>query len=140
MPTTLPRVTTPRDMRCWTMLRENDRVNVELEEVVMGRTGMFIALILAFGLACSSCRNNTDSASGTGDRISQKADENQMNPQPREKVQQGGRLVWPSSLLPANFNYHQLDGTLLDGHMMIASALPALFKFDAAGTPTYDPD
>ncbi len=104
----------------------------------MGRTGRLIALIVAFGLACSGC-GNSDSASGTGDRISQKADENQMNPQPREKVQQGGRLVWPAGL-PANFNYHQLDGTLLDGHMMIASALPALFKFDAAGTPTYDPD
>ena len=62
----------------------------------MGRTGMLIALIFAFGLACSGCGNNSDSASGTGDRISQKADENQMNPQPREKVQQGGRLVWPA--------------------------------------------
>ena len=62
-----------------------------------------------------------------------------MNPQPRDKVQQGGRLIWPSSV-PANFNYTNWTARFLTVHMMIAAVMPAFFTFDAAGTPMYDPD
>ena len=62
-----------------------------------------------------------------------------MNPQPRDKVQQGGRLIWPSSV-PANFNYGHLDGTVLDGAFMLNAVMPLLFTFDASGTPSHDPD
>lgn len=106
----------------------------------MFRTRTFFALILALGLALSGCRNDTDgSGTDTKDRIPQKADQNQMNPQPRDKVQQGGKLVWPS-MLPANFNYGQLDGTIADGALMINAVMPELFTFDASGTPKFDPD
>lgn len=104
----------------------------------MRRTGILIAAIFALGLTSTGCwGNNGDST--TDERISQKVDENQMNPQPRDKVRQGGRLVWPSSV-PANFNYFQLDGTLLDGAFMINAVMPMLFTFDASGRPIFDPD
>ena len=105
----------------------------------MTRTGTFIAWVLALGLITAGCWGNDGGAVNTEDRISQKADENQMNPQPRDSVQQGGRLVWPSSV-PANFNYGQLDGPNRDGAMMINAVMPILFTFDASGTPAYDPD
>ena len=105
----------------------------------MTRTGTFIAWVLALGLITPGCWGNDGGAVNTEDRISQKADENQMNPQPRDTVQQGGRLVWPSSV-PANFNYGQLDGPNRDGAMMINAVMPILFTFDASGTPAYDPD
>jgi peptide/nickel transport system substrate-binding protein len=101
---------------------------------------MFIVLVFTFGLLSAGCWGNAGgNGATTGDRIPQKADENQMNPQPRDKVQQGGRLIWPTSI-PANFNYGQLDGTVYDGAMMINAVMPILFTFDASGTPTYDPD
>jgi peptide/nickel transport system substrate-binding protein len=108
----------------------------------MFRVRMFAALILALGLAISGCRNGTDGgATDTKeDRIPQKADQNQMNPQPRDKVQQGGKLVWPSDTIPANFNYGQLDGTVLDGAFMLNAVMPILYLFDASGTPRYNPD
>src|SRR4030095_13408709 len=106
----------------------------------MSRTGIFIALVLAVGLAGTGCWGNGNGNGVTSeDRISKKSDENQMNPQPRDKVQQGGKLVWPTSI-PANFNYGQLDGTNFDGAMMINAVMPILFTFDASGTPSYDPD
>src|SRR5262245_1546842 len=104
----------------------------------MSRTGIFLPLVLALGLVSSGCWGNRNGTTSEN-RIPQKADENQMNSQPRDKVQQGGRLIWPTSI-PANFNYSQLDGTNLDGAMMINAVMPMLFTFDASGTPAYDPD
>jgi peptide/nickel transport system substrate-binding protein len=102
-----------------------------------GRIGLFIGLTLSLGLAMA-CREDKKS-SPPPEPITQKADENQMNPQPRDKVKQGGKLVWPS-MLPTNFNYGHLDGTVLDGAIMIGAVMPGLFTFDATGTPKYSPD
>lgn len=103
----------------------------------MTRRVMFIAGVLGLGLITTGCWGSDSGAVNTEDRISQKADENQMNPQPRDKVQQGGKLVWPSSF-PSNFNYGQLDGPNFDGALMINAVMPILFTFDASGTPAYD--
>jgi peptide/nickel transport system substrate-binding protein len=104
----------------------------------MSRTGIFLALVLAVALTVSGCwGNNGGTTSDT--RISQKADENQMNPQPRDQVQQGGTLTWPTSV-PANFNYGQIDGPNFDGALMINAVMPLYFTFDASGTPAHDPD
>jgi peptide/nickel transport system substrate-binding protein len=104
----------------------------------MSRKGI-IVWIVAVGLASSGCWNNDGAGVAGDERIPQLADQNQMNPQPRDKVQQGGRLVWPS-MLPVNFNYGHLDGTLLDGAIMIGAVLPGFFTFDATGTPKFNPD
>ncbi|HEX5000280.1 MAG TPA: ABC transporter family substrate-binding protein [Terriglobia bacterium] len=102
------------------------------------RIGMFAAAALAVALACAGCWDRSGGGNNP-ERISQKADQNQMNPQPRDSVRQGGRIVWPS-MLPSNFNYGQLDGTVLDGALMIAAVLPELFTFDAADAPKFNPD
>jgi peptide/nickel transport system substrate-binding protein len=65
---------------------------------------------------------------------------NQINPQPRDRVQDGGKLTWVLDSMPANFNYNQLDGTLYDSHMVMWSMLPKLFDVDATATPTWNKD
>ncbi len=54
-------------------------------------------------------------AEKTGASVVQKsnpiADENQMNSQPRGKVQQGGKMTWAIESTIVNFNANQLDGT-----------------------------
>ncbi len=59
------------------------------------RTGLIIAPILALALAGTGCSNaNSTSIAPATPETQQKADQNQMNPQPRDKVQQGGKLIW----------------------------------------------
>ena len=103
--------------------------------------GIFIALILVV-LALAGCGGGkeTGKPGGGEEKTQKKSDQNQMNPQPRDNVQQGGKLVWPIDAMPANFNYFQIDGTVLDGAFIINAIMPMIFTFDASAAPTYDPD
>ena len=108
----------------------------------IGRTGIFIALI-SMVLALAGCGGNSkenNSPAAGEEKTQKKADQNQMNPQPRDNVQQGGRLVWPIDAMPANFNYFQIDGSVLDGAFIINAVMPMIFTFDASATPMHDPD
>jgi glutathione transport system substrate-binding protein len=71
---------------------------------------------------------------------SQSATANQINKQPRERIKEGGTLTWPLNQIPSNFNYLELDGALFDNALVISALLPAMFLFDAAATPTFNPD
>jgi peptide/nickel transport system substrate-binding protein len=109
----------------------------------MGRTRLFIATVIALGLVSAGCGGgNSDSApdNQAEQKTVKKADENQMNPQSRDSLQQGGKLVWAIETSLANFNYHQIDGTLMDGALIIEAVLPAMFNFDASATPAFNPD
>src|SRR2546423_863197 len=69
-----------------------------------------------------------------------KADQNHMNPQPREKLRQGGKMTWAINQVVANFNFGELDGTLAVTNWIISAVLPQLFNFDASGTPSFNPN
>src|SRR4051812_45457504 len=136
------RATMPKDMRCWKTSRTRRR-NGRIGGIVkhIGR-GIFIALILV-ALVLAGCGGNgkeTGKTAADEEKTQKKPDQNQMNPQPRDSVQQGGKLVWPIDLMPANFNYGQIDGTVLDGAFIINAIMPLIFTFDASATPKYDPD
>ena len=66
--------------------------------------------------------------------------ENQINPTPRNQVQDGGTLTWPLLQIPSNFNYHHLDGTLRDNADVIQALMPYAFRTDAGGTPIWSRD
>ncbi len=105
------------------------------------RAGILIAAIVALGLAGTGCSSGDNkSAAPAAPKAQQKADQNQMNPQSRDKIQQGGKLTWAIDQVPANFNYGQLDGANAEGNWIIQAVLPVLFRFDATGSPTYNPD
>ena len=119
----------------------SELLKVKLEEQVahIWRTGIIVVGILAIGFSGTGC-GSSDGGENTETKVQQKADQNQMNPQPRDKVQQGGKLIWPVSSTVTNFNYGHLDGPSADGSWIISAVLPAPFMFDAAGKPAYAPD
>ena len=108
----------------------------------MGRSGILVGLIAALGLFSAGCGG--DNQSGNADngeaKAVKQADRNQMNPQPRDKVRQGGKMVWALTGTVPNFNYHQLDGSLQDGALIMQAIMPSIFIFDATATPVYNPD
>ena len=97
--------------------------------------------ILALGLAVTGCGSGSKSGAAIEPTKTQRqAERNQMNPQSRDKLQQGGRLVWPIDSVPANFNLGELDGTNIEGQWILNAVLPSLFNFDASATPVFNPD
>ncbi|HEY1969543.1 MAG TPA: ABC transporter family substrate-binding protein [Pseudonocardia sp.] len=56
-----------------------------------------------------------------------------INPQPRDKVRDGGNLRLPMSLFPSNFNINQVDGSNTDMLLITYAVLPNLFKGTADG-------
>jgi peptide/nickel transport system substrate-binding protein len=99
------------------------------------------ATALAVLVALAGCGSNTKQPDTAGAQKSNPvAEENQMNPQPRDKVQQGGKLTWAVDSTIVNFNYNQLDGTTNAGNWVLYAMMPKPFLFDARATPRYDPD
>ncbi len=68
----------------------------------------------------------------------QSATENQINPQPRDKVQDGGTLTWPLDDMPPNFNYFQVNGSDQSNFYLFCAYMPTPFDVDATGTPHWD--
>ena len=100
-----------------------------------------LTLTLAALLTLAGCGSGTDKTSGGAEQKSNPvAAQNQMNPQPRDKIRQGGKMTWPLEGVIVNFNYNELDGTLAVGNWVISAMMPSMFVFDAGGTPTYNPD
>lgn len=105
---------------------------------------IFAVLALAIGLIGSGCSGSNPTTSGGGSdpvqKVQQKGDQNQMNPQPRDLIKQGGKLTWAIDGVPANFNYGELDGTNQSGTWILNAVLPILYTFDAGARPTFNPN
>ena len=99
------------------------------------------AAVLAVLATLAGCGSGTEKTGAvTGEKLNPIAEQNQMNPQARDKVQQGGKMVWAIDSVIVNFNTNQLDGTIAVGNWVISAMMPQLFLFDARATPSYDPD
>jgi peptide/nickel transport system substrate-binding protein len=59
--------------------------------------------------------------------------ESDINPQPRDKVRDGGNFRVPMSSYPSNFNINQVDGSSVDMVLITFAVLPNLFKGTADG-------
>ena len=101
------------------------------------RISALLAGALAIGLAASGCGGGSSS---TPTKAAPKANENQVNPQSRDKVKQGGKFTWAIDQVPANFNYDELDGTNLNGSYILNAILPQPFTFDASAAPILNKD
>ena len=108
--------------------------------------GIFLITVLAAVLAIlatlAGCGSNTEKTGAVaGQKSNPVAEQNQMNPQPRDKVQQGGKITWAVDSVIVNFNVDELvDGPSGVGNWVISAMLPQIFVFDARATPSYDPD
>ena len=112
----------------------------------ISETGILAVWALAIGLVGAGCSGSGPSPAtngGGGDaaqKVQQKVDQNQMNPQSRDLIKQGGKLTWAIDGVPANFNYGELDGTNIAGSWILNAVLPILYRFDASARPTFNPD
>ncbi len=105
--------------------------------------GLILTLAL-FGTACAGSDDNESSGGETSGSTGKKgvpaADAADINPVPRDKVADGGTLVWPITEVPPNFNYHQVDGSLRDNADVLGGTFFGTFKYDAKAQPTLDKD
>jgi peptide/nickel transport system substrate-binding protein len=96
------------------------------------------SVVLLGYAACSRSGNERESdGEAAGPRPST---ENQINAMPRDRVQDGGRVVWPIASMPVNYNYGHIDGTEDDHSHSKNALMPRLFLTDASGTPVWNPD
>jgi peptide/nickel transport system substrate-binding protein len=63
-----------------------------------------------------------------------------INPQPRDRVRDGGDLRLPLDIFPNNYNYNQVDGTNSDIVTLSGAMLPAPFTGTADGGLTLNTD
>jgi peptide/nickel transport system substrate-binding protein len=100
--------------------------------VKRARTSAAVASLAAVALLAGACGGGgTDSS--TSSKAAPSATKNDINPTPREQVQDGGTLHWPLNQIPTNFNINELDGSLADNDRVISSMMPSAFLFDAGG-------
>src|SRR5258706_12726080 len=92
-----------------------------------------IVSAIVLSLVISAC-GGRDGGGATGTQSPPpSAGRNQVNPMPREKIQDGGKFTWPIDAMPPNFNYNQLDGTQHDNAYVAWALMPTTFTNDAAG-------
>ncbi|MGX7827093.1 ABC transporter family substrate-binding protein [Actinokineospora sp. 24-640] len=56
------------------------------------------------------------------------------------QVKEGGELKWPLDALPSNWNYNQLNGTLVDHDYILSAIIPKLHVADKAGKVGANPN
>ena len=92
--------------------------------------------LLGIALACSACGGGAPAAPAPA-APPPTATSNAINPVPRDKVQNGGTLTWPLDSMPVNFNYHEIDGTPLDGSYVLNALMPVTYDTDAGAVPVW---
>jgi peptide/nickel transport system substrate-binding protein len=95
------------------------------------------AAAIMLGVAGCSGGSGTGSTAGSTS-AAPTASASDINPQPREKLRDGGTFTWPLSSMPVNFNYYQLDGTEYDTWNVLMAILPTAFDNDATAAPVWD--
>lgn len=95
--------------------------------------------------ACSGSSNGGGS-NNTGSNAVKAPDKttnnavNGMATTPRSGIKPGGKMTWAISETIPNFNYYEVDGTLLDNINIMNALLPRPFHFSASGVPSVNTD
>src|SRR5207247_9632801 len=63
-----------------------------------------------------------------------------INPQPRDRVQDGGKLTWPINQMPANYNANQIDGNEASTSYLLGAMLLGPFHIEADGSTRWNPN
>src|SRR4051812_5577777 len=95
--------------------------------------------------ACGSSDNGNgnDSTNSNAVKAPTKQTNNKVNGMAttaRSALKPGGNMTWALSQVIPNFNYYEVDGTLLDNSNIINSLLPRPFHFTASGVPSVNTD
>ena len=96
--------------------------------------------------ACGSSGGGKNDNNGTGSnavKAPTKQTNNNVNGMAttaRSAIKPGGTMTWALSQVIPNFNYYEVDGTLLDNSNMMNAMLPRPFHFTASGVPSVNTD
>lgn len=96
-----------------------------------GVVGVAIVALLVAGCAPTSTTTKKQTVDATASDI---------NPHPVADLREGGDLRLPLQSFPPQWNGYHLDGALADVSQVENTALPAVFRFDAAGQRILDTD
>ncbi|WP_327143063.1 ABC transporter family substrate-binding protein [Nocardia sp. NBC_01327] len=94
------------------------------------------ALVLVAGLALAGCSGGTTAP--TGSAVLGTASD--INPHPRDDIQDGGNLRLATPEIPVNWNTLQIDGNDGDYADIIRFMMPRAYNTDAAGNLTVNHD
>ncbi len=99
----------------------------------LGTAALAATLVLA---GCSGGGQNTPSAGGNAEVGST----NDINPQPRDALRDGGDLRLALTAFPENFNPLNIDGNTADSASMLKATMPRAFTIAADGSTTVNTD
>lgn len=94
-----------------------------------------IALLSVGAVVLAGCAGG-----GGGTVATRPIGQSDINPQPRDKIRDGGTLRLPLDLLPSNFNPNQVDGSSDALSSIDQAVLPELFTATADGGVKPNPD
>ncbi|MFI7440406.1 ABC transporter family substrate-binding protein [Nonomuraea indica] len=101
-------------------------------------TALLVAVTVTGPLAGCGGRSDPGGAPGDDGGLAVKAYD--INPQPREKVKDGGTLRWGVNEFPAQWNRNHVDGNLAVAAMVTNALLPSPFLSDETAEITPNPD
>jgi peptide/nickel transport system substrate-binding protein len=96
-----------------------------------------IAFVVGLSLTgCSGGDREVPSAGGSGEV----GTTNDINPQDRANLAQGGNLRLATTDFPPNFNPLHIDGNTVDVHALMRPTMPRAFRIGVDGSPTVNTD
>jgi peptide/nickel transport system substrate-binding protein len=103
------------------------------------RTRRFAAATLIATLTLTACSGGNDEAPSAGGSA-QVGTTNDINPQDRANLQQGGNLRLALNDFPPNFNSLHIDGNTGDVGSLMRSTMPRAFRISADGSASVNTD
>jgi peptide/nickel transport system substrate-binding protein len=97
-----------------------------------------LATVIA-ALTLSSCSSGNEGAPSAGG-AAEVGSTNDVNPQPRDKLQEGGNLRVAINDFPPNFNSLHIDGNTGDVAAIMRPTMPRAFRIAADGSATVNTD
>ncbi len=98
-----------------------------------------VCLGTALALTFSACTTGPDPTPSPTASVPANASRD-VNPQPRERVRDGGLLRFSLTSLPTQWNPHHPSAGNADARRVLAPLSPSHFSLDAAGRPSPNPD
>lgn len=103
------------------------------------KTRGFAAAIVATALVLAGCSGGNEEAPSAGG-AAEVGTTNDINPQPRENLREGGNLRLALNDFPPNFNSLHIDGNVGDVGSLMRPTMPRAFRIAADGSATVDTD